>query len=534
MSTTFAGMTDSRTFYEPIVFGGKNILRQGSGLTYNIIKTLVLILFLAMVLTVFVMDIFWQRDLVRSFADHAETMVLLVLQEEGLPDIPAGSNDRDRGDLFLQKTGALGGGLLAAGEKLQYFGQTAGYDSELQQAVKKAIASKERSRTLQGFSINVLVPAKKYLILAQPFIQKKDGGGALVLLYSLEPVYASMRQSQRMVFVYLLVNLIILTVIGLFRFFRFTVRPIEELVRLTDAYEEEGAVPFLALEKESELGQLSTALNQMLQRIEEDRTKLQQSVASLEAANNELVATREEMVRAEKLASVGRLAAGLAHEIGNPIRVVQGYLGLLQQEDLTSAERNDFARRSESELQRINKLVRQLLDFSRVNSGRQEEVSIHSVLQDLVEMVSCQPFMDGVEIQTDFAAAFDVVLGTTDQLQQVFLNCLLNAADALASSREGNNRIEIRTMLNTEESDFGTKEYILLSIKDTGAGIAREDLANIFDPFFTTKEPGKGTGLGLSVAYSIVEGCGGTMRVESTPGQGTTMFIELPLLEMPD
>ncbi len=331
-----------------------------------------------------------------------------------------------------------------------------------------------------------------------------------------------------MIFVYLLVNLIILTVIGLFRFFRFTVRPIEELVRLTDAYEEEGKVPFLALEQDSELGQLSTALNRMLQRIEEDRKKLQQSVVSLEAANNELIATREEMVRAEKLASVGRLAAGLAHEIGNPIGVVQGYLGLLQQEDLTSEERNDFARRSESELQRINKLVRQLLDFSRINSGHQHEVSIHVLLEELVEMVTCQPFMDGVDIRTEFCAADDVVQGDSDQLKQVFLNCLLNAADAMESSLGDENQIEIKTGLKREPS--GTEGYFLLSIKDTGAGIAPEDLANIFDPFFTTKEPGKGTGLGLSVAYSIVEGCGGTMRVESRQGQGTTVFIELPLL----
>jgi len=353
--------------------------------------------------------------------------------------------------------------------------------------------------------------------------------GAIALLYPLEPVYASMRRSHRMVFVYLLVNLIVLTVIGLFRFFRFTVRPIEELVRLTDAYEEEGAVPFLALEQDTELGQLSTALNQMLQRIEEDREKLQQSVVSLESANNELLATREEMVRTEKLASVGRLAAGLAHEIGNPIGVVQGYLGLLQQDDLTGEERNDFARRSENELQRINRLVRQLLDFSRINSGQQEEVSIHAVLEELTQMVTCQPFMDGVEIRKDFIAADDIVVCDSDQLKQVFLNCLLNAADSIEPRRDTENIVEIKTEMEKNGNIPEAQEAILVTITDTGAGIAEEYLANIFDPFFTTKEPGKGTGLGLSVAYSIVEGCGGTMRVESTPGKGTTMFIELPL-----
>ncbi len=511
-------------------------MRHGNGLTFNIVKTLVWIVFLAMVLTVFVMDIFWQRDLVRSFADHAEAMVSLVLQEEELlPGFPAESDGRENGQQpLLQKTGALSGGLQITGGDVQWFGKATGYERDMEQMAKKSYELKTTSRTLHGFALNIFIPAKKYLLLAQPFPEGSSVDGSIALLYPLEPVYASMRRSHRMVFVYLLVNLIILTVIGLFRFFRFTVRPIEELVRLTDAYEEEGTVPFLALEQDNELGQLSTALNRMLQRIEEDRKKLQQSVVSLEAANNELIATREEMVLAEKLASVGRLAAGLAHEIGNPIGVVQGYLSLLQQEGLTGEERNDFARRSESELQRINGLVRQLLDFSRINSGQQEEVSIHAILEELTEMVTCQPFMDGVEIRKDFIAAGDIVVCDSDQLKQVFLNCLLNAADAIEPMPGAKEIIEINTKLKKNENVLEAQKTILVTITDTGSGIAEDDLANIFDPFFTTKEPGKGTGLGLSVAYSIVEGCGGTMRVDSTPGQGTTMFIELPLLQMPD
>lgn len=485
-----------------------------------------------MLLTVFVMDIFWQRDLVRNFTDHAESTFSNILKgKELLPDLLSKADDDQQEAHFLQKTGALGGGLLDGEGKVFHFGQIDGHEHQLQLVTTQSLSSQKTHRILIGFSWNLFAPAKKYLVLAQPFPENSSTGGAIALLYPLEPVYASMRQSQRMIFVYLLVNLIILTVIGLFRFFRFTVRPIEKLVRLTDAYEEDGAVPFLALEQGNELGQLSSALNQMLQRIEEDRKKLQQSVASLEAANNELIATREEMVRAEKLASVGRLAAGLAHEIGNPIGVVQGYIGLLQQEELSSQDRQDFARRSEDELQRINRLVRQLLDFSRINSGQQEDVSVHAVLQGLVEMVSCQPFMEGVEVSMDFTAASDVVLGNSDQLQQVFLNCLLNAADAIASVSGDKSKIEIKTMLDEDGVVSGGQGSILVLISDTGVGIKEEDRANVFDPFFTTKEPGKGTGLGLSVAYSIVEGYGGTMRVESRLNEGATVCIALPLLE---
>jgi len=507
-------------------------LRREGGLTFNIIKTLVFVLFLAMLLTVFVMDIFWQRDLVRNFADHTEVTVAILLDEKELgKDFLSHADDEQWQENLLQKTRALGGALLDKGGMVFPFGETAGLEHELKQGLTESFSSKTTQRILLGFSWNILVQAKKYLILAKPLSERNSNTGSISLLYPLEPVYSSMRQSQRLIFGYLLVNLIVLTVIGLFRFFRFTVRPIEELVRLTDAYEEEGAVPFLALEQGSEIGQLSTALNQMLQRIEKDRKKLQQSVASLETANIELIATREEMVRAEKMASVGRLAAGLAHEIGNPIGVVQGYLGLLQQEGLTRLERNDFARRSESELQRINRLVRQLLDFSRVNSGQQKEVSIHAVLEELVEMVTCQPFMDEVEISKSFTAVDDIVVCDSDQLKQVFLNCLLNAADAIASGQGDKNKIEINTRLEKSGVALEAKESLLVMITDTGAGIAEEDCANIFDPFFTTKEPGRGTGLGLSVAYSIVEGCGGSMRVKSRLGQGTTVFIELPLVK---
>ncbi len=519
-------------YVSPLIWREYVILRRESGLTSNIIRTLVAVLFLAMLLTVFVMDVFWQRDLVRNFADHAETVVSILLQEQELQaDQLSKSNGQEWQGQVLRKSGALAGVLLEAGGTVIPLGQINGYEHELQQWVEKSLSSQNTHRTLFGFSWNILVPAKKYLILAQPFPEARSTDGAIALLYPLDPVYVSMRQGQRLIFVYLLVNLIVLTVIGLFRFVRFTVRPLEQLVRLTDAYEEEGAVPFLTIEQGNELGQLSSALHQMLQRIEEDKKKLRQNVLSLEAANNALVATREEMVRAEKLASVGRLAAGLAHEIGNPIGVVQGYLGLLQQDDLTSEERKDFAYRSDKELERINRLVRQLLDFSRAGSELQEEVSIHSILGNLVEMISCQPFMTGIEIKTDLAASGDVVLAGADQLQQVFFNCLLNAADAINTVSVDDPIVYIRTVLEEERSESNKKNCIQVQISDTGAGIAEDDSANIFDPFFTTKEPGKGTGLGLSVAYSIVERYGGTMRVESRLGEGTTMFVELPLVE---
>jgi signal transduction histidine kinase len=221
------------------------------------------------------------------------------------------------------------------------------------------------------------------------------------------------------------------------------------------------------------------------------------------------------------------LAAGLAHEIGNPISVVQGYLGLLSQTDLNDGERKEFALRSEKELARIDQLVRQLLDYSRVNTGEQSEVSMHDLLDAMVAMLRSQPSMRDISFQFSFAAAEDTVLADPNQVQQVLLNCFFNAADALHVESSSSKLIKIETENIVDED--GSKK-IRISLQDNGTGMNEDILANVFDPFFTTKEPGKGTGLGLSVAHSLIEGMGGTMRLESKSGAGTVVIFVLPLL----
>ena len=265
----------------------------------------------------------------------------------------------------------------------------------------------------------------------------------------------------------------------------------------------------------------------MLSRIESDRRQLRASVASLEQANNQLIASQKEMVRAEKLAAVGRLSAGLAHEIGNPLGIVQGYLELLENNDLHREERHQFCQRSISELNRINKLVRQLLNLTRIPAGGDSLTPVYTILNDLVEILKTQKDMASVEIllqceDNNIQAAID---GTA--LHQVVLNCLLNAVDAIkekSSEAPGRIILSCETKIARDETPS-----LLISIQDNGAGIEEAHLENVFDPFFTTKEPGKGTGLGLSVSYAIIEAAGGRMWVESMKDEGTTMRIELPV-----
>jgi signal transduction histidine kinase len=366
-------------------------------------------------------------------------------------------------------------------------------------------------------------------LVAVPIERQGRMQGALASIVPLEPIYDKLRQYNKPVFVYILFNTVVLSFIGLYRIFRIYLRPIDRIIRQADDYGRDEDLFFTFRQEDNELNRLSSALNRMLQRITEDKHKLQESVTGLERANAELKRAQNEIIRAEKMASVGRLAAGIAHEIGNPIGIVLGYLDLIKQPDLQRAELDDFARRAEKEIQRINTVIRQLLDLARPKEGAARVVAVHEVIQDIVEVMSHQPMMAEIRLTTRLTAAHDRLWADGDQLRQVFLNLLLNAVDAIrAAVRPGSGSITIAT---ASEEGAGAPEENRLAIRfqDNGEGITPDQIDNIFDPFYTTKEPGKGTGLGLAVSYMIIQKLGGTIGVQSEPGQGTTMVIDLPL-----
>ena len=291
---------------------------------------------------------------------------------------------------------------------------------------------------------------------------------------------------------------------------------------------------FSVRKEDNELHRLSGALNSMLRRISADKEKLRATVNSLESANLELKKAQKEIIRAEKLASVGRLSAGIAHEIGNPIGIVMGYLELLKQKDIPVAEKKEYIHRTEEEIERINTIIRQLLEISRPSTAGLKVLSIHDLIDDIAQVLNVQPLMSNIELECCLEAQNDKVLADANQLRQVFLNLIINAADAISSGgKSTNGKLTIRSSMIEAKADRPEDARSLLKIMfiDNGPGISEENISNIFDPFFTTKEPGKGTGLGLSVSYMIVEGFGGQMSVDSKIGQGTTMTLRLPVFE---
>ncbi|MCI5189342.1 MAG: HAMP domain-containing protein [Candidatus Electrothrix sp. AS4_5] len=400
------------------------------------------------------------------------------------------------------------------------------------------------SRTAASFTHKFL--CNDLLVNARPFKDKqgKQGKiiGAIAVVRSLDSLTQTLWQTEKTILLYLLVNVLLLGAIGFLRMAKAVLRPVDRLIALADQYSSYEPPFFVAGRTDSEFGKLSNSLNRMLAKIEEDRKTVQHTVTALEVANQTLQKQQQEMIQTEKLASVGRMAAGLAHEIGNPLSVVQGYLGLLLSSKDMSKQHKDFLSRSEQEIQRIDKLIRQLLDFSRPAKAKPHILSLHELLYSVLEMVKVQTAFRNITIATDFAAENDKLYANNEQLRQVFINCLLNSADALQlplqkskndkkndKKKEGR-RVVVSTALQCPLSCKQENSLqLVVRLYDNGQGIAAEELPIVFDPFYTSKEPGKGTGLGLSVSRSLVETAGGTMELQSEVGLGTCVLLTFPL-----
>jgi two-component system NtrC family sensor kinase len=233
------------------------------------------------------------------------------------------------------------------------------------------------------------------------------------------------------------------------------------------------------------------------------------------------------MVQSSKMAALGKMAAGIAHEINNPLAVIGEKAGwikdLLSEEDITQSpnlkEIEDSVHRIEYHVDRAKKVTHRLLGFARRMEPSQEQVDINKTLNNTVDFLENESRYRNIDIQIDTEGDLPEITSDSSQLQQVFLNIINNAIDALGKNGE----IHIKT------SFLSKRNEIKIEIIDNGPGIPKENINKIFDPFYTTKEVGKGTGLGLSIVYSIIEKLGGRIMVASEIGQGTTFTIYLPI-----
>jgi signal transduction histidine kinase len=265
--------------------------------------------------------------------------------------------------------------------------------------------------------------------------------------------------------------------------------------------------------------------SQITKHLAAKQQQLEEYVLSLEKANKDLQRTRKELQLSEKLASLGYLAAGIAHEIGNPLGAALGYIELLQKHSLESEKARDILQRTEQEIGRIRQILQGLVNFSRPHTLHLQTVDINPLIRKVVSHLPALPEKTiSIDLKlTEFPLFAEV---DTHKLHSVFFNILCNAVDSIATSGQ----IVISTSRRIRESEtiIGGSEVIAIQFSDTGSGISEEHLTRIFEPFFTTKDPGKGMGLGLSLCHRIVETLNGEMEIHSVYGKGTDVNIFLP------
>jgi hypothetical protein len=230
------------------------------------------------------------------------------------------------------------------------------------------------------------------------------------------------------------------------------------------------------------------------------------------------VRLEEQLQHTEKMASVGLLAAGVAHEVNTPLAGISSYTQLLRGQLDEQDPRQQVLEKIEKQSFRAAKIINGLLNFSRSSGTEFDRVDVNKVLADVLALVEHQLDGSRIRVRRELAERLPAIRGNENRIQQVFFNLILNARDAMPSGGW--------LTLRTHADD----ETVVVEVGDTGHGIRREHIRRIYDPFFTTKGIGKGTGLGLSVSYGIVQEHGGAIFVESDPGTGTTFQVALPAL----
>ncbi len=235
--------------------------------------------------------------------------------------------------------------------------------------------------------------------------------------------------------------------------------------------------------------------------------------------HQQLEATHHQLVQAEKIASLGRMAAGVAHEINNPLAGILIYAELLARELEPHPALRENIQVVIQQTMRCQQIVNRLLDFSRHSLGQKRLFDPNEVIRNCIDLVHHQAFFHNIKILQELDPGLPQIIGDPGQIQQVFTNLLLNAADAMNGSG---------TITVSSHPARGA-EGVELQFADTGCGIPPEVRDKIFEPFFTTKPPGKGTGLGLSIVYGVIQRHGGTIQADSLPGCGTTFTVTLPL-----
>ena len=315
-----------------------------------------------------------------------------------------------------------------------------------------------------------------------------------------------------------LLGFIMLLVLGV----KFVGRPLNQLVEITRKIGKGDFSERVFVRGRDELSSLANAMNQMCEQLAESREAVRKETEAR-------IAALEQLRHTERLATLGRLSSGIAHELGTPLNVVSGRAKLIISEDLKKEDITECSRIIKEQAERMTKLIRQLLDFARRRTPQKSPVDLKNLSGQVLKML--KPAAEKQKVILELLKYDDIPLVSIDQFQfqQVLINLVMNGIQAMPDG--GHLKIELRMKYERHPtlSSGQEKNYVAINIKDEGKGISEDNTNRLFEPFFTTKNVGEGTGLGLSIAYGIVREHGGWIDVKSKVSEGSCFTIYIPL-----
>lgn len=344
--------------------------------------------------------------------------------------------------------------------------------------------------------------------------------GVLDITISLENLLQKSTEYRSQFIIMTCVLLLLIGILITFLTLKLVNRPVQRLVRHTADVASGNLDVRVPVESNDELGDLSKAVNKMTESLHKAQEELKEWGASLEQKveerSMEIKRIQTQLYRSDKLASLGQLVAGIAHEINNPLTGVLLFSSIVKSDKRLDPELKADLERVISETSRCADIVKRLLDFSRETVAHKEPLSLNTKIEKVIALMNQHPCLHNINVVKNYADDLPDVIADPGQIQQVLVNLLLNACHAMA----GEGTLTLSTGMS---ADGG---YASVEVRDTGCGISDENLNRIFDPFFTTKEDG--TGLGLSISYGIIENNGGKLEVKSRVGEGTAFTVMLP------
>jgi two-component system NtrC family sensor kinase len=360
--------------------------------------------------------------------------------------------------------------------------------------------------TTQGPAIQVIVPGAGGAVAA--ILHTDDDAGRAAPLVRLVGMYTGLVALGLLVFAYIALT-------------RLIIRPLDALSGAARRVAGGARTLDVPARGPAELVDLGRALLDMTQKLTADEKRMRDQIDELERRTGELRDAQDRLIRSERLASVGRLAAGLAHEIGNPIAALLGLEDLLLQGGLDAEETRDFLVRMRQETERIHRVLHDLLDFARpasapIAQNAEKPGAVAEAIADVVALVRPQKSFQNIALTVAAPEGLPFVTLGRERTMQVLLNLLLNAADATGPKG--------RIVLRAERNDGRVR----LSVEDDGPGVDTAIRKRLFEPFATTKEVGKGTGLGLAVCRGLVESVGGSIELDPSHSPGARFVVELP------